>query len=345
MKSLKKMGAFALSLILCVSMLASCGNDDKKSEEAPKEASLSGSVKIVAAKGTPSDIVSKLPGDYKVSKVDDTVDVKEAVANGEFDFAVLTPVEAAKLYNQKDNFKAVTTVSLGQWKLDATGYEGEEDPTLAYLSGKRIYALDEEDEMDEEEKEELKDAKQEESKAVAEGEEAEEAADAEKIEMEDPLEMSEEVLRALMNANGRTLYSNNLDWQEKDALKDIATASPVRILADNATLDAIEKDNKDLKELFDLNSLWQENFKSDIPGYILIVNKDFISKRGDEIQVVLDDMADNLGEAQKATKAKLVCYNNSNRGISLIKKFNKVMQEHNSNAIGGEVPSDYYYIK
>ena len=194
--------------------------------------------------------------------------------------------------------------------------------------------------MDEEEKSE-----QEESKAVAEGEEAEEASDAEEIEMEEPLEMSEEVLRALMNANGRTLYSNNLDWQEKDALKDIATASPVRILADNATLDAIEKDNKDLKELFDLNSLWQENFKSDIPGYILIVNKDFISKRGDEIQVVLDDMADSLEEAQKTTKAKLVCYNNSNRGISLIKKFNKVMQEHNNNAIGGEVPSDYYYTK
>lgn len=340
MKSLKKMGAFALSLMLCVSMLVSCGGDDKKSEEATKEASLSGNVKIVAAKGVPSDIVSKLPGDYKVSKVDDTVDVKEAVVDGEFDFAVLTPIEAAKLYNQKDNFRAVTTVSLGQWKLDATGYEGEEDPTLAYLSGKRIYALDEEDEMDEEEKSE-----QEESKAVAEGEEAEEASDAEEIEMQEPLEMSEEVLRALMNANGRTLYSNNLDWQEKDALKDIATASPVRILADNATLDAIEKDNKDLKELFDLNSLWQENFKSDIPGYILIVNKDFISKRGDEIQVVLDDMADSLEEAQKTTKAKLVCYNNSNRGISLIKKFNKVMQEHNNNAIGGEVPSDYYYTK
>lgn len=325
MINLKKIGSIALAIMLCMTMLVSCGDEEKStSEPSEKEASLSGDVKIIAAEGTAYNSVSKLPSDYKVTKADDTMEVKETVCKGDFNLAVLSPLEAARLYNQNDNFKVVTTVSLADYSLAATGYVGtEEEPQLSYLSGRRIYALEQEPEVTEKPTVEIKD---------------------ESIEIEEPLEMSEEVLRALMANENRTLYKNNLDWQGEDALKDIATVTNIRILADENTVNSLEKNNENLVTLFDLGEMWNENFGGDIPGYVLVASDEFLKDRSDDIEAVLNDMADSLEKAQKTTDEKLVVYNNSNRGISLIKKFNEAMAENNIDAIGGEeLPDSYYY--
>lgn len=324
MINLKKIGSIALAVMLCMTMLVSCGDEKKStSEPSEKEVSLSGDVKIIAAEGTAYDSVSKLPSDYKVTKADDTMQVKETVCKGDFDLAVLSPLEAARLYNQNDNFKVVTTVSLADYSLAATGYVGtEEEPKLSYLSGRRIYALEQEPEVTEKPTVEIKD---------------------ESIEIEEPLEMSEEVLRALMANENRTLYKNNLDWQGEDALKDIATVTNIRILADEKTVSGLEKNNENLVTLFDLGEMWNKNFGGDIPGYVLVASDEFLKDRSDEIEAVLNDMADNLEKAQKTTDEKLVVYNNSNRGISLIKKFNEAMAENNIDAIGGKELADSYY--
>lgn len=333
MSKFKKIGSLALAVVLCMTMLVSCGDKGKNTAEpAEKKASLSGDVKIVAAEGTAYASVSKLPGDYKVKKAKDTMEVKATIVKGDFDLAVLSPIEAARLFVQNDNFKVVTTVALGDYEVGATGYveNEEEEPNISYLRGKRIYALDEEPEVTDHVTVTLPDAKD--------GEE--------ELEIEAPLEMSEEVLRAVMADENIPLYSGSLDWQNEDALKDIATVSNIRILADGNTVKALEKDNEDFITLFDLGQMWNENFGGDIPGYVLVASDSFLKNRGKEISVVLDDMADNLKEAQKATKEKLVVYNNSNRGLSLIKKFNEAMEENNIDAIGGEeLPNSYYYSK
>lgn len=293
MLKLKKIISLTIAAVLCVGMLTGCG-EEKATEEPAKEAKLSGDVKIVAAKGTPYASVSHLPGDYKITETEDAEKTKDIIVTGDWDFAVLTPVEAAELYSENKNFQAVTTVSLGDWEIAANGYGSEKEVTLAYLSGRKIYAQES--------------------------------------------EMSEEILRALMVKNSRNLYANQMDWQSEEELEDISSVRGTTFMADSKTIATLMEKDDDIKILFDLGELWQENFKSDIPGYILVVNNDFVKDRGDEVEAVLNDMADKLEDAQKDTDDKLVVYNSSNRGINIIKKFNEAMDYE-------ELSSDYYFYK
>ena len=88
--------------------------------------------------------------------------------------------------------------------------------------------------------------------------------------------MAEEALRALLAANNRTLYSGQVRTSDEETF--LAQAGYYNAIS-LATADEIKKvtdENKEAKVIFDLASLWQENFKSDIPAYIIVASDSFI---------------------------------------------------------------------
>lgn len=289
MKHLKKCAAFATAMLLCVSVLTSCGSDEESSltsEPSGDKAALSGEVEILIPEESNIAALSELPGDYEVKK-QDSEKISEAVKEGNFDLAVMTPIEAASLYNEDGGFKAVTAVSTGNWQLAKNNYMDGQFGQLTDISGYIIYGIEGDT-------------------------------------------MAEEALRALLAANNRNLYSGQVRVADEETF--LAQAGYYNAIS-LATTDEIKKvtdENKEAKVIFDLASLWQENFKSDIPAYIIVASDSFIKERGDELATVIAYTTD---------------YDDSNRGISLVKKFIKVMEKHNVNAIGGEVAEGFYFYQ
>ena len=146
---------------------------------------------------------------------------------------------------------------------------------------------------------------------------------------------SADILKAIVRENGRTLYSSQLRIINNDTFEMAAASEFSVIMANDKKVDQVISKNDKLKVWFDIGELWQESFGSSIPGEILIVNEDFLKNRGDEVATVLNDMAENMEKAQKATDKKLVVYNMSNRGIAIIKDFNKAMEL--------DLPQEYYW--
>lgn len=302
MRYLKKFTAAAMALTVCMCLLVSCGGEEKSptSEPSSKTAELSGSVTIKAPEGVGYTAVSKLADGYNVTKEESEEAVIDKIKSGNYDFAVITPIEAAKLYKENGGFKAVTTLSLGNWQIAKNNYSEGQLDKLTSLGGYRIYALEN--------------------------------------------DMSEEVLRTLMSANGRSLSGGLVKKVKSDEFVSQAGVRNAVFMAEPTLVNKGLEKNKDAKVVFDIGKLWQENFKSDIPGYILIVNDSFAESREDEVATVVEDISKTTEEAQKETEEKLTSYGDSNRGINLIKKFNKVMEKHNANAIGGGEVSEAYYF-
>lgn len=144
-----------------------------------------------------------------------------------------------------------------------------------------------------------------------------------------------DIMKLLMKANNRQLYTSQIVYGDEDVIKAISKEANGRILAKGRLVDEAAAETENLQVLFSVNELWNEEFGGDIPGQILIVNDDFVKNRGEEVRTVLNDMADNMESAQKETDEKLVVYNSTNRGTTIVRTFNE--------ALGLELPLDYYY--
>lgn len=144
-----------------------------------------------------------------------------------------------------------------------------------------------------------------------------------------------DVLKLIMKENDRQLYTSQIVYGDEDTLKAVSKEANSRILGKGQVVDEAAKESEDLQVLFSVNELWNEAFGGDIPGQILIVNEDFLKKRSEEVGTVLNHMADNMKDAQKETSEKLVVYNLTNRGASIIRTFNE--------ALGLELPLEFYF--
>lgn len=144
-----------------------------------------------------------------------------------------------------------------------------------------------------------------------------------------------EVMKLIMKENDRQLYTSQIVYGDEDTLKAVAKESNGRILGKGQLVDEAANESENLQVLFSVNELWNDAFGGDIPGQILIVNDDFLKTRSAEVRTVLNHMAENMKDAQKDTAEKLVVYNTSNRGTSIIRTFNE--------ALGLELPLGYYF--
>lgn len=144
-----------------------------------------------------------------------------------------------------------------------------------------------------------------------------------------------DVLNLIMKENDRQLYTSQIVYGDENTLKAVSKEANSRILGKGQVVDEAAKESENLQVLFSVNELWNETFRGDIPGQILIVNEDFLENRSEEVRTILNHMADNMKDAQKETSEKLVVYNSTNRGVSIIRTFNE--------ALGLEMPLEFYF--
>lgn len=144
-----------------------------------------------------------------------------------------------------------------------------------------------------------------------------------------------DVLNLIMKENDRQLYTSQIVYGDENTLKAVSKEANSRILGKGQVIDEAAKESENLQVLFSVNELWNETFRGDIPGQILIVNEDFLENRCEEVRTILNHMADNMKDAQKETSEKLVVYNSTNRGVSIIRTFNE--------ALGLEMPLEFYF--
>lgn len=158
-------------------------------------------------------------------------------------------------------------------------------------------------------------------------------------------QLGEDVLSTIMKANKSNLYTGLVQSVSEEQFERNLKYTNALYMADEKMIKEAISDNEDAKTVFDLNEIWQEQFKNDIPQYVLVVSDSFLEDREDEVATVVEDIYKTTDKAQKNTDAKLVSYKNSNRGINLIKSFNEVIEKYNSQAIGTEgISQDYYFF-
>ena len=342
MRRLRKTIAVCLIAVLGVVSFTGCGHDEEKTAGVPDRTSLSGSVTVAVAEGDAYNTVGKLSGDIKINKVAGQQDVLKQLKNGKCDFAVLTPIEAARYYNENGGIKVVTTLALGDWKIAGSDYDSEEAPELSYMAGRIVSGLQDEAES---------------SSVENDGEEAGEYGEgqgeidqyAEEQPMEEPeeiietREMSQEVFEALMAEEKIGYYDGQIQWTEFADIENALNRYGAAVMGTEKNVSKVIAGKEEFKELFSLSELWGEEFEGEIPGYVLVATDSFLKDRNYEVEGVLDIIADKIEANQDSSDLKLVAYNMSNRGTMIVRDFLEIMAEENPDAVEGEAPAVSFY--
>jgi hypothetical protein len=77
-------------------------------------------------------------------------------------------------------------------------------------------------------------------------------------------------------------------------------------------------------KILDLAELYRENGHGQVPTDVLVVSKKMAKYRTNDVRVMKNEYETALSAVGK-TKANLVFYNQSNRGIQLLREYNKTM--------------------
>ena len=121
-----------------------------------------------------------------------------------------------------------------------------------------------------------------------------------------------------------------------------------------------------------MNTLWTEATGQGFPMGVLIAQKTFIEEKGDDLKVLLNDLADSVAFVNEATdeaaalivekgfigKAEIakaaipgcniVLYmgeEGTQLGVSILRTFNQTLFEMAPSSVGGKVPGeDLYYV-
>lgn len=367
----RKTIAVCLIAVLGIVSFTSCGEEEVKKAEAPKHTSLKSSVTMTVADGDAYGTVGKLSGDIKLNKVEDQAEVLRTLKRGDSDFAVLTPIEAARYYNEKGGIKVVSTLSLGEWEIAVNDFEGNpaDEEDLVKLGGQYLVGIKDDPVASEDEEEALapvdgqlvdptgqveQDANgtwldaegnpaplDEEGNLIdAEGNPIELTEPEEPIELK---EMSEEVFQTLMAKEGYGFFDGQIEWKNLDEVEDYISTPGATILANQNNLKKATTGLNEFTEVYSLNELWGKDFGKEIPGYVLVATDKFLEKRNYEVEGVLDIIADTLEENQKGTDLKLVAYNMSNRGVAIVRDFLDILADYNLEAVDGEKVDNGFY--
>ncbi len=190
----------------------------------------------------------------------------------------------------------------------------------------------------------------------------------------------EYVLQKILEEAGLTIYEDvQVEWLANHSevnAKLLSREGTVAMIPEPFVSTALSKgkeSGKDIQDLFDLGELWEEATGEDLPMGVLIARKSFVEERGDDLEVLLRDLADSvefvndspeeaaelivekgfIGDVKIAEAAipncGISCYTGkegSEAGINILKAFNKTMFEMNPASVGGAVPDeDMYYGK
>ena len=352
MGKFKRIVAVCLVAVLGMVTFTGCGGEKEVETTAPERATLNSSVTIAAAKGDGLSTIGELNGKVKVKSLENQNEVMNQLLADSCDFAVLTPVEAARYFNEYGGIKAVTTLSLADWNIAMKGYDGnvEDEKDLVKLGGQIMLGIKDEAEF------ELAD--EEATEPVTEGTidpvtgepiESTDGVEAEPTEPEVktanilPREMGEEIFQTLMAKEGYGFYDGQINWIPKEESTEYANASSI-ILASSHNMKTTLEHADGFTSVYSLGDLWEKEFENPIPGYILVATDKFLDKRGAEVTGLLDVIEEQLEANKSKSELNLVAYNYSNRGVALIRDFMDNLIKYNSDGIDGNtVSKDFYW--
>lgn len=361
MNKFRKTIAVCLVAVLCAVSFTGCGDKEEIKAEAPERTPLNGSVTMTVADGEAYDTVSKLSGDIKVNKVDSTRAVLDAIKNGDCDFAVLNPIEAARYYADNGGIKVVTTLALGDWQIAVKDVEEDAEPEedLVKLGGQVIHGIkdQEEPEFDPDEDNSGQQGSFENNhnstddqqgdgdnaglEDATSNQQNEQAPEQEPITLK---EMSEEVFQTLMAKEGYGFYDGQINWHKIDEIDGYINNFKAKVIANEKNIDKAIAGKDNFKKVYSLAEIWEKDFGNAIPGYVLVATDKFLKDKNNQVEGVLDIIADSVKENQKNSNMKLVSYNLSNRGVMMVKDFIETLQEYNKDAIDGkEIKDDFYW--
>ena len=277
----RKLIALLAILLTALLILTACGEEKKaKKKEEPDE--LSGSIKVVAQKGTAAVKVFKNMGEnYKIKTYKKIGDLRTAIKKGKYDAAVVSAGIAAEMYGRtKKGLYEVSPVTLDGVYIVASGYSTQ-GFRPSWLVNKKVKCLNKNSTAD-------------------------------------------QVCQKVMQDNGsgfsgvRVKYINSYDAAKRAFAEWNAIVICTEPYA--SKLDKISEVNK----VYDLSEEYYACGHGQVPTDVLIVSKKMVKERPADIDLMKDEYEAAL-DAGIRSKAKLVFYNNTDRGIQLMRQYNKTM--------------------
>ena len=123
------------------------------------------------------------------------------------------------------------------------------------------------------------------------------------------------------------------------ALKDYGNIA----LASEPAASSIMKSNGEIRKIMDLGERWKERTDQDVMTDVVIVDSDFTKARQDEMKLIYADLQEAVDKTK--SKAKLKFYSTTNRGMSLLKAFNKELYDGSHAVFGDKKIKDKLYYQ
>ena len=181
----------------------------------------------------------------------------------------------------------------------------------------------------------------------------------------------EYVLQKILQENGLVLGKDvKVEWLANHTEvmnKLIATDDTIAMLPEPFVTTCLKKDSGKVKIAFDMNALWAKETGSDLPMGVLVAQKSFVEKRGNDLKIFLADygksvknLNDDPSTAAKVIAEKgfianaqiaeaaipncnIVLYKKGGSTI-LLENFYKILYKLNPASVGGKLPGeDLYY--
>lgn len=184
----------------------------------------------------------------------------------------------------------------------------------------------------------------------------------------------EYILRKILEENNLIIYEDvKVEWLANHSEVNSKLLSQKGMIAmvpepfASSAIAAGEEGN--VKQLFDLNNLWEEFVGEELPMGVLIASKSFVQERGDDLKVLLSDLGksvefinDSPEEAAKTIVEKgfignvdiaesaipgcnIVLYQDKNleAGKNMLKTFYETLFEMDPASVGGTIPDENLY--
>lgn len=178
----------------------------------------------------------------------------------------------------------------------------------------------------------------------------------------------------------KVLETAGLDPEKDITVKWLANHADVnqKLLSEEGTIamvpepfvsTALAAGNENVKQIFDMNELWQEATGQELPMGVLVARKDFVTGRQADLEVLLADYEKSVefvnGDADEAAalivekgfigkeeiaksaigRCKIVLYSgeSASEGAAILKTFNETLYEMEPASVGGSLPDDELY--
>ncbi len=183
----------------------------------------------------------------------------------------------------------------------------------------------------------------------------------------------EYVLQKILEDNGLKIYEDvNVQWLANHSevnTKLLSEEGTIAMVPEPFVSTALSAGKDSVKDLFDLNELWEDATGEELPMGVLIARKSFVEEREGDLKVLLSDLEKSvdyineasdeavalivekgfIGKAEIAKKAIPNCHivlyagDDAEKGASMLKTFNETLFEMNPASIGGKLPDEKLY--